>query len=113
MSHNNWRFLVNYCAVKRTGIAQIFERLPNRIRTQRAVDRVSRRMVRRVKAQFVINFGKRGVNNFRRHKISEDFFSPDVIKPIHRHEIAKPHMRRFMRNHRRAREYLSLGGGRI
>ena len=67
--------------------------------------------MRRMKAQLMINFGEGGINNFRRHKIGEDLLSPNIVKPIHRNEIAKPHVCGFMCDHGRPRKNLILSGG--
>ena len=46
----------------------------------------------------MVDCGEAGVYNLGRHEIGEDFLCPDIIKPVHCHQITKPHMRRFMRD---------------
>ena len=63
------------------------------------------------KSKLVIQLRKRGVHDLGRHEVGEHLFHPHIVEPAHRHQIAKPHVRRFMRDHAGAVEPLILCRG--
>ena len=84
--------------------------LPDRIRAGSAVHLVGGRIVREEKAQIVIHVRKRRIDDLRRHEVREHLFHPDVVEPLHRHEIAEPHVGRLVRNGARPVQQLILRG---
>src|SRR3712207_8429116 len=52
----------------------------------------------RSEAQVVIQVGERRVHDLCRHEVREHLSHPDVAEPLHRHEIAEPHVRRLVRD---------------
>ena len=51
---------------------------------------------------------ERRIDDLRRHEVGEHLFHPDVVEPAHRDQIAEPHVRGLVRNHRGAAEQLVL-----
>ena len=82
------------------------ELLVNRVRAGGAVHCVGGRVMRKQETQLVVNPWKGRIDDLRRHEIRENLFHPDVVEPLHRDEIAKPHMRCFMRNRCRTVQHL-------
>ena len=58
----------------------------------------------------MVELRKRRVDDLRRHEVREDFLEPHVVEPAHGHEVAEPHVRGLVRDHRRPAEQLVLGG---
>ena len=49
----------------------------------------------------MVHLGERRVDDLRRHEVGEDLFHPHVVEPLHRHQIAEPHVRGLVRDDRR------------
>ena len=113
LPHDDRRLLIDDRAVERAGLAQVVERLTNRVRARRAVDLVGRRIVREQEAQLVIDLGERRIDDLRRHEVGEDFLHPHVVEPAHRDEIAEPHVGGFVRDEAGPSELLVLRRRRI
>ena len=62
-------------------------------------------------AQIVVDFGEGRIDDFGRHEIGHHFLHPHVVEPAHRHQIAEPHVRGFVRDGVGAAQELVLGGG--
>ncbi len=113
VAHDDRRLLVDDRAVHLSRFAQVVEHLANRVRARRAIDLVGSRVVRQQEPQLVVHRGKGGVHDLRRHEVGEHFLHPHVVEPAHGDEIAKPHVRGFVGDHRRAAELLVLRRGLI
>ena len=58
----------------------------------------------------VVAFGLGGFRDFVGHEIGEHLLHPHIVEPTHRHQIAKPHVGRFVRQQLGAAGFLVLGG---
>ena len=56
----------------------------------------------------MVHLRERRVDDLRRHEVGEDLLHPHVVEPLHRHQIAEPHVRRLVRDHAGAIEQLVL-----
>ncbi len=56
----------------------------------------------------MIHVRERRIHDLRRHEVGEDFLHPHVVEPAHRHQVAEPHVRGLVRDHRGAAEQLVL-----
>ena len=65
------------------------------------------------KAQLVIDLRKRRIHDLGRHEVREHLLQPHVVEPLHRHQIAEPHVRRLVRNQVGSPEVLPLRGGLV
>ncbi len=111
LAHDDRRLQVDDRSVQAAGVFQVVERLPNRIRAGRTVDVVGRRMMLQEEAQLVIDVWKRRVDDLRRHEVRKHFLQPHVVEPLHRDEIAEPHVRCFVRDQVRAPQLVILRRG--
>ena len=90
--HHDGRLVVDDVAVDEPGVLQIVERTPDRIGTDRAVLRISRRIVRLQVVQPVVD-GREGRPDYLRSEpVGEYLLGPYVVEPFHRHIVAEPHM---------------------
>ena len=108
LPHHDRRLLVDDCAVERTGLVQVLERLPDGVRSGGAIDVIRGRVVRQQEAEFVIDRRKGRVDDFRGHEIRKHLLHPDIVEPAHRDQVTEPHVRGFMRDHVCAGELLIL-----
>ncbi len=113
LTHDDRRLLIDDRAIERPGLAEVVERLTNRVRARRAVDVVGRGIVREQEAQLVIDLGERRIDDLRRHEVGEDLLHPHIVEPAHRDEIAEPHVSGFVRDEAGPSELLVLGRRRI
>ena len=44
----------------------------------------------------MVNVRKARIDDFRRHEVRKHFFRPDVVEPLHRDKVAKPHVCGFV-----------------
>ena len=110
MLHHDGSFLIDDRAVERARLAEVVEGLPDGVRARRPVHGIRRRVVGKEEAEVVVHLGKGGVDDLRRHEIGEDLFRPHVVEPVHRHEVAEPHVGGLVGDEGGAPEELVLGG---
>ena len=108
LPHDDRRLLINDRAVERSGFVQVGELLPNRIGAVGAVHVVGGRVVLKQEPQLVVHVRERRIHDLRRHEVGEDLLHPHVVEPLHRHQIAEPHVRGLVRNQAGAAEQLVL-----
>ena len=56
--------------------------------------------------QVVIDVGELLAGDFVGHEVGKHFLGPHIIKPAHRHQVAEPHVSRFVSNQVEARHFL-------
>ena len=61
----------------------------------------------------MVDLGKRGVDDAGRHEVGERLLQPDVVEPLHRHEVAEPHVRRLVGDEAGAAEMGVLRGALV
>ena len=108
-AHHDRRLVVNDRAVHLAGFIQVFQVLADGVGARRTIYGVSARIVAHEEIQVVIDVRELRVDNLRGHEIREDFFRPDVVEPLHGHQVAEPHMCRLMRDQRCAAKQLGIG----
>jgi hypothetical protein len=96
LAHHDRRLVVNDIAVHLPGLVEVGQDLANRVGTPGAVDTAGGRVVVHQEIQGVIDLGKPGVNHLVRHEIGENLLGPDIVEPLHGHQVTEPHMRSFM-----------------
>ena len=106
LAHHHRGFLVNDATIKATRVFEVFEFLLNGVAALRAIFRIGSWLMPQQKAQLVIDFGKRGIDNLGSHKIGKNFLKPYVVEPVHGHQIAKPHVGRFVGDQAGATQFL-------
>ncbi len=110
LPHDDRRLLIDDCAVERAGFVEVVETLSNGVRAGCAIDVVGGRVMRQQEPQVVIDLGKRGIDDLGRHEIGEHFLHPHIVEPPHGHEVAEPHVCRFVRDQAGTTEFLVLRG---
>ena len=113
LPHHDRRLLIDDGAVQRPRLAEVGERLPDRVGAGRAIDGVGGGVIVEQEPQIVVDRRKRRVDDLRRHEIREHFFHPDIVEPAHRDEIAEPHVGGLVCNRAGAVEDLRLSGRSI
>ena len=73
-----------------------------------AIDFVGGRVVRQQEPQVVVHLRERRVHDLRGHEVGEHFLHPHVVEPAHGDQVAEPHVRGLVRDHRGAAEHLVL-----
>ena len=109
LPHDDRRFVIDDGAVQAPRFVEIRQLLANRMGAGRSIYGVGGRIVGDEKPQIMIYVRKRRVHDFGRHELGQHFFHPDIVEPLHRDQVAEPHMRRFVRDGLRAIEHLGLG----
>ena len=64
-------------------------------------------------AKLVVDIRERRVHDLRGHEVGKHLLQPHIVEPLHRHEIAEPHVGRFVGNEVRPGQELILGRGLV
>ncbi len=113
LAHDDRGLLIDDGAVETAGLAQVLELLTDGVGARRAIHGVRGGVVRGQEPQLVVDPRKRRVHDLRRHEVGEDLLHPHVVEPLHRHQIAEPHVRGLVGDEARAAEHLVLGGALV
>ncbi len=93
LAHHDRRLVVDDRAVHLAGLVQVRQVLADGVGAVRAIHGISAREVTHEKIEVVVDIRETGVDDLRRHEVRKHFLGPDVIEPLHRDEIAEPHVR--------------------
>ena len=111
LAHHDRRLVVDDRSVELPGLVEVRQVLPDRIGAGRAVHGIGCRCVPDEKVEVVVDVGEARVDDLRGHEVREHFLEPDVVEPLHRDEIAEPHVRGLVRDQARAAEQFHVGRG--
>ena len=79
------------------------------MRALRAVDGKGKGVVVLEEIELVVDMWKLVGSHLRGHEVGEDLLCPHIVKPAHRHQIAKPHVGRLVRDELEATQLVVLG----
>ena len=72
--------------------------MPDGRASRSAVFAVGSRYVGADEVEPVVDLRELFAHDHRSEEIRENLFGPDVVEPLHRHVVAEPHVRRFVRD---------------